>query len=447
MMKRKTIGYELLRIYVRFAFWLTHRKVVVTGRENIPSGKPIIFAANHQNALMDPLALVCTNKLQTVWLARADIFKSKKARPFLKFLKIWPVYRIRDGKDNLANNDEIFDKVAELLENKQSVALFPEAAHSGKRQMLPHKKAIPRIAFETVAKNNFQLDLQIVPVGIYYSHYWKLNRTLIVRYGQPIQVKNYWLDYELNPQKAMLDLRDEIHQQLLPLVIDISSKEKYNEYELIREIAGKRPEVKFFSRNKTLKQFDADKELISKLELLERTSPDSFSEIIHQLDEYQQSLAASKITDCQVVSSQKSGIFSSTVKILLSLISLPVFVIGSLFNLIPYFIPRTQVKRKIKDKAFISSFNFVLGLIIYPIYYLILYLAVLQPRYPMRISLLFILLLPFLGKAAYALFQFYQSVIQEGKYLLLSKKYKLKVDELIKKRWILVELVREKLDF
>ena len=106
-----------------------------------------------------------------------------------------------------------------------------------------------------------------------------------------------------------------------------------------------------------------------------------------------------------------------------------------------------MVKRKIKDKAFISSFNFVLGLIIYPIYYLILYFAVLQPRYPMSVSMVVILLLPFLGKAAYSLFQFYQSVIQEGKYLLLSKKYKLKVDELIKKRWILVELVREKLDF
>lgn len=447
MMKRKTIGYELLRMYVRFAFWLTHRKVVVNGRENIPSGKPIIFAANHQNALMDPLALVCTNKLQTVWLARADIFKSKKARPFLKFLKIWPVYRIRDGKENLANNDEIFEKVAALLESNQSVALFPEAAHSGKRQMLPHKKAIPRIAFETEARKNFQLDLQIVPVGIFYSHYWNFNRTLVVQYGQPIPVKNYWLDYELNPQKAMLDLRDEIHQQLLPLVINISSKEKYNEYELIREIAGKPQTTSFFSRNKTIKQFASEKELIDKLEQLEQTSPDSFGEIIHQLEEYQQSLTTSKVTDCQVVSSQKSGIFLSSVKILLSLITLPVFFSGFLFNILPYYVPRAMVMRKVKDKAFISSFNFVLGLIIYPIYYLILYFVVLQPRYPMRISLVVILLLPFLGKAAYALFQFYKSVIQESKYLYLTKKYRSKMDDLIKKRWILVEMIRDKVNF
>lgn len=447
MMKRKTIGYELLRIYVRFAFWLTHRKIVVTGRENIPSGKPIIFAANHQNALMDPLALVCTNKLQTVWLARADIFKSKKARPFLKFLKIWPVYRIRDGKDNLANNDEIFDKVAELLENRQSVALFPEAAHSGRRQMLPHKKAIPRIAFETEAKNNFQLDLQIAPVGIFYSHYWNFNRTLIVRYGQPIPVKNYWLNYELNPQKAMLDLRDEIHLQLQSLVIDIKSKNYYSEYEQIREIAGKPSRVSFFSRNKTIKQFASEKELIDKLEHLEQTSPDSFEEIVVQLNEYLQSLNEAKCSDRQVENSRKSGNITTILKILTGLFMLPVFAIGFLFNILPYYVPRTMVMRKVKDKAFISSFNFVLGLVIYPIYYLLIYFIVLQPRYPMRISLIFILLLPFLGKASYAIFQFYKTVIQESKYLFLTKKYKSKMDDLIKKRWILVEFVREKLDF
>ncbi len=70
----RSIGYEALRVYVRFAFWLTHKRVIVIGRDLIPKDQPIVFAANHQNALMDPLALVCTNPLQTLWLARAGIF-------------------------------------------------------------------------------------------------------------------------------------------------------------------------------------------------------------------------------------------------------------------------------------------------------------------------------------------------------------------------------------
>ena len=131
-MEKQSLGYEALRVYVRFAFWLTHKRVIVTGRELIPNDHPIIFAANHQNALMDPLALVCTNSLQTLWLARADIFKSKFTKPILKFMKMLPVYRIRDGKENLNNNEEVFDQVTQVLENGGSTALFPEAAHSGR---------------------------------------------------------------------------------------------------------------------------------------------------------------------------------------------------------------------------------------------------------------------------------------------------------------------------
>src|ERR1035437_1195995 len=154
-MRNWSAGYEIIRSYVKFAFWLSHKKIIVTGRQHIPKGKPIIFAPNHQNALMDPLAIACTNTYQTIWLARADIFKSKTVRSILKYLKLLPIYCIRDGKENLSNNEHVFSEVSQILKNKQTIALFPEAAHSGKRQMLPHKKAIPRIALQAEDQNHF----------------------------------------------------------------------------------------------------------------------------------------------------------------------------------------------------------------------------------------------------------------------------------------------------
>jgi 1-acyl-sn-glycerol-3-phosphate acyltransferase len=278
-MKRWSKGYEALRTYVRFAFWLTHKRIVVVGRDLIPKEVPIIFAANHQNALMDPLAISCTNPLQTLWLARADIFKSKLARPALKFMKMVPIYRIRDGKDNLTNNELIFNQVTEVLKNKDSVALFPEAAHSGKRQMLQHKKAIPRIALEAEDKNNFQLGLQIVPVGIYYNHYWKFNRTLVVQYGSPIGIGQYKKRYADNPQNAMISLRDEIHEKLEPLTLQINSKELYQDYEDIRMVAGEEfAHYKFFSKNPILQQLWADQELIAKLEKMQEDQYESFDQ-------------------------------------------------------------------------------------------------------------------------------------------------------------------------
>jgi 1-acyl-sn-glycerol-3-phosphate acyltransferase len=131
---------------------LFYKKIIIEGRENIPGDAPVIFAPNHQNALMDPLAVLFTAGNQVVFLARADIFKSKILARFFYWLKILPVYRIRDGADNLRNNDHIFDSTVKVLEHHRSIGLFPEAAHSNKRHLLSFKKGVPRIAFQEMGK-------------------------------------------------------------------------------------------------------------------------------------------------------------------------------------------------------------------------------------------------------------------------------------------------------
>ena len=57
------------------------------GRENINPDDHLIFAPNHQNALMDALAVLFTTKGQPVFLARADIFKRKQLLQSFIFLK------------------------------------------------------------------------------------------------------------------------------------------------------------------------------------------------------------------------------------------------------------------------------------------------------------------------------------------------------------------------
>lgn len=435
----------MLRIYVRFAFWLTHKRIVVTGRQLIPEGKPIIFAANHQNALMDPLAVACTNSHQSVWLARADIFKSKSAKSFLSFIKMLPVYRIRDGKDNLSNNEDIFEQVIQLLENRKTVALFPEAAHSGKRQMLPHKKAIPRIALEAEEKNDFRLDLQIVPVGIYYSHYWHFNRTLIVQYGKPIKVDKYKEEYAENPQKAMLSLRDEIHDRLCPLIIQINSVKYYQEYENIRLVAGKAySKTHFFNNNSSLQLFYTEKDLIGKIEQLESNQPESFDEIILKTDEYFDAIKKVGLSDKQI---RKAGearwpVFSA--HLLLAFLSLPLFVFGFVFNSIPFFGIRLALRNRVKDLAFLSTFNFGAGLIIFPLFYLIGASLIIILTVSLAISVITFMLMPFAGKYAYQLLVFYHNIFLEFAFLTGGKSRHHNIKRLVGQRNELINSILEK---
>ena len=447
-MKNWSPGYEIIRHYVRFALWLTHKRIVVTGRHLIPKGKPIIFAANHQNALMDSLAVACTNPKQSVWLARADIFKSKTARSILNYLKLIPVYRIRDGKDNLSNNEQVFARVTQLLEMRETVALFPEAAHSGRRQMLPHKKAVPRIALEAENKNNFGLGLQIVPVGIYYSHYWAFNRTVIVQYGNPIEVDKYEEEYTQNPQRATLSLRDEIHERLAPLTMQINSIPHYQDYENIRKIAGKTySKIRQFSKNSIVQQFYAENELIKKLEELESGKPDSFKNLIDKTREYFSALADKKLNDKQIIASGNAYWPGFLVRFSLAVISLPIFIAGFLSNSLPFFVPRNMIRKKVKDMAFMSTFNFATGLIIFPLFYLLLASLLLVLTGSVAICVITFIALPFTGKIAYQLWVFYQVLFIEAAFLAGSKSRRKMINQLLKQRNDLFQVVFDKVNF
>lgn len=447
-MKNWSAGYEILRVYVRVAFWLTHKRIVVKGLELIPKGKPIIFAPNHQNALMDPLALACTNPYQSVWLARADIFKSKKAKSILKFLKLLPVYRIRDGKENLLNNQEIFDQVIQLLENKRTIALFPEAAHSGKRQMLPHKKAIPRIALEAEAKNNFKLNLQIVPVGITYSHYWKFNRSLIVQYGKPIEIGQFREEYLENPQKTMLDLRDEIHRKLVPLILQIESKTHYPEYEKVIQLAGKEYSKRhFFCKNSSLQLFYAEKELICKLEQLEALQPEDFSDLIAATRQYSSEMEKADISDEQITNAGNASWSKVFISFTIAILTLPIFIFGFIFNAIPFIIPRTILRRKVKDTTFLSTFNFVIGLIVFPAYYLIAAYILFIWTHSLQFAIITLIAMPLAGKMAYLLLAFYRISLLKISYLTGSKTYRNSIKSLLKQRNDLIALILEKVNF
>lgn len=405
-----SLGYYLLKKYVQLADWIIYKKVIVTGKEKIPNKKPIVFAPNHQNALSDPMAILLNTKFQPVWLARADIFKNKTAAAFLKFIKIMPVYRMRDGKENLSRNDETFADSIKVLENNFALALFPEAAHTGKRQMFPPKKAVPRIVFMAEEKAGKNLDIQIIPTGIYYSSYWKFNRRVIVNFGDPILVNDYLEEYKNNPNSAILSLRKKIHEAILKLVINISSKKYYKEFEIIREIYGKhflqRQNIKFSPLN----LFKSDQILTNKLDALELKNPEETADLINDVNQYYSTLKRIKIRNW-LIENPYDNFLKFLRNQLTLLIGLPFFVFGAVFNAIPFLTIDYFVRKNVKDKAFWSTFFLVLGITVFPVFYFfeLFILAGFLPG--IWLKLLFLIALPVSGKIAFKWFILFRKTI------------------------------------
>ncbi|NJM15402.1 MAG: hypothetical protein HC896_08510 [Bacteroidales bacterium] len=143
----KSIGYNLLRTYTKFIFRRYYKKYETHNAKSVKQNKPIIFALNHQNALMDALAVVHAVKSQPVFLARSDIFRNPVQAKILNFFKIMPIYRIRDGAENVKKNDEVFEKTMNVLRNKKSpLGIMPEGMHGDKRRLRPLVKGVFRIA-------------------------------------------------------------------------------------------------------------------------------------------------------------------------------------------------------------------------------------------------------------------------------------------------------------
>ena len=228
--------YAFLKRFVNFNFKSWFRKVTIKGKENIPDDAPVIFAPNHQNALMDALAILASTEGQPVFLARSDIFKKPLVSKILTFLKILPIYRIRDGYGNLKMNNEIIQKIIDILSRNHSLIIFPEGNHGNQRKLRPFKKGISRIAFQTEEAFDYQLDTKIIPVGLDYSDYYKFNHELLINFGKPIDVKSFIPLYKENPSKAHRALIEEIASQLKPLMVHIDETDYYDSINELREI-------------------------------------------------------------------------------------------------------------------------------------------------------------------------------------------------------------------
>ena len=220
--------YNALSPLVQFGCRCHYNSFVVRGKENLPKDGAYIIAPCHQQALMEPLAVLCFAPKPPVFLARADIFKKPVFRTILTFLKIMPVYRIRDGKDQLGQNQEIFDRCRDVLLDGFPLCLMAEGRHNNRHHLLPMGKGMFRIAGETqLALGDY--PLYIVPTGIDFDDYERPYSNLVVNIGKPIPVQPFMEKYREDEPVALNEMRDALREALSPLMHDVRDEGHYDE--------------------------------------------------------------------------------------------------------------------------------------------------------------------------------------------------------------------------
>ncbi len=162
---------KILRVIVRTAIYI-YCKIVyrmkVLGKENIPKEGPVIYCGNHRSYL-DPPLIVITAGRHVRFMAKEELAQNK----FLKFLGYVfnAIYVKRDNKDIGALKTTL-----KALNNKESVAMFPEGTRNGLKKGEGVKDGVAFFALTTGAK--------VQPVGIVGGE--KPFKKVYVNYGKPL---------------------------------------------------------------------------------------------------------------------------------------------------------------------------------------------------------------------------------------------------------------------
>ena len=363
-----SMGYHLLKSYHDFCFKI-YFKTTIVGLKKLPFDKSLIFAINHQNSLIDALAVLCARRWQPVFLARADIFKTSTLRKILTFIKILPVYRIRDGYQNLSLNDDVFRKTLDVLKNHSGIGILPEGSHFGQRRLRTLKKGIARIAFQAEDACNNELRIHIIPVGLNYSNYVNLRSKLLVRFGEPIDISKYLELYRQNPALAYNALIEELEVGMKREMIQIDDDGYYDEYENLREIY-----TPSYLKEKHLPKhqnasFEIDKKMIAAVDKLKVENQSRFQTLMDDVRNYSGLVKETGLTFKSIQTSSLK-LWGLLIKLPILLITLPLFIWGYANNIIPI-AGAYLLSKKIKDPQFISSIRFVVGMFLFPLAYII----------------------------------------------------------------------------
>ena len=212
-------------IITRFVGWAVpvFYKVERTGPP-VPSG-PVLVAANHTNALVDPLLIFHTAGRATRPLAKAPLFEQAVVGTVLKGLGGLPVYRREDDPALMHRNTQTFDAAIEALQAGGAVQIYPEGRSHSEPALAQLRTGTARIALMAEERSDWGLGLVIQPVGLTFVRKHLFRGRAIAAYGEPVRVSDFRAAYEASTREATRALTAVVRERLEELTLNFDRAE------------------------------------------------------------------------------------------------------------------------------------------------------------------------------------------------------------------------------
>jgi len=181
----------------------------------------LLIAANHPNSFLDAVIIATLFKRPVYSLTRGDVYSTPLKSKILHALKMFPVFRMSEGVENMDQNYETFEKCKEVFKNNGIVLIFSEGLCINEWHLRPLKKGTARLAISSWEEN---IPLKILPTSINYSVFKSFGKNVILSFGDPMYEED--IDHTNGYGKTISDFNEKLAKRLQPLTVELTKEDK-----------------------------------------------------------------------------------------------------------------------------------------------------------------------------------------------------------------------------
>lgn len=299
---------------------------------------------------MDPILIAAMQPRPVYFWVAAGEIPGNFVGKIMTTLHSIPIYRAKEGRDQMHKNQETFRVTKDYLYTGwSSMWIAPEGRCNVQKRLEPIKKGTARLAFEMMEEKNWALDLQILPTGVNYTNHVQFRSEVYVNLGEPLKISSYKEQYLANKEAAIAQLTKDIEQGMKERMVYIEEEdvELTEDFLPLLRHNFKNPLWPLYSTDPHLCQ--GEQQLATAIRTAEELEKASWAA---QLRDYKAALLKEQVADFAVAQKNTRSLFWV-------LLGFPFWLVGTLSGWIPH-----QVASKLRNKlvpfpAFSTSFAFV----------------------------------------------------------------------------------------
>ena len=407
----------MLKLIVGWSIRLYYRKVKIRNREYLDHHGPVILIANHPNTLMDAWMIGHICKQPIYYMAKSTFFSSPFKKWLLGKLNMIPINRRSDGATQGVSNADSFAECYRILEQGKTLVIFPEGTSIPELKLRELKSGTARIALEAEKRNDGNLNLKVIPVGLFYSQPEKFRSSVMATVGKGMHVTEFLALYQENASLAAKQLTVKFREQLERVLVTVENEEQEElVQELFRILRSKEEAMDVEKGELLLKRIKSD---IEEIQLMRPYLILEIQDLLIKIKWQQEKLAIHSDFISRRFRS-RLYLMQLGISLLFLFLGLPLFLFGLIHNFITYKLIDLSVPRISRFVEYHAALNILLSLILYPLTYVGWFELLNSYSHPPLWGwLLYVISLPLSGLFAHRFAHYFKRTGQKRRYLFL----------------------------